>query len=354
MRSEASAARAETAAPRSLLDTVRAYIALSKPRIIWLLLVTTVPAMVLAERGWPSTWLIVATMIGGTLAAGGANAINQVADRDIDELMHRTSARPLPTGSLTPSRALAFGLALGAISAIWLTLTVNLLAALLALAALGFYVLVYSYYLKRNTTQNIVLGGAAGAAPPVIGWAAVTGEVGIEALFLFLIVFYWTPPHFWALALVLSDDYERAGVPMLPVVRGEAETKRQIVLYTLMLIGLTLAFTAHRRSLPDLLRDRRRRRRGLPLSRHPARAQRGHRGRDAALPLLDRLPRAALRRGRHRRAGARLVSPALGASLRRSTSSTHAGWCSRAHSRRTRPRAMPRSDSRVAGCSSAR
>ena len=243
MRSEASAARAETAAPRSLLDTVRAYIALSKPRIIWLLLVTTVPAMVLAERGWPSTWLIVATMIGGTLAAGGANAINQVADRDIDELMHRTSARPLPTGSLTPSRALAFGLALGAISAIWLTLTVNLLAALLALAALGFYVLVYSYYLKRNTTQNIVLGGAAGAAPPVIGWAAVTGEVGIEALFLFLIVFYWTPPHFWALALVLSDDYERAGVPMLPVVRGEAETKRQIVLYTLMLIGLTLAFT---------------------------------------------------------------------------------------------------------------
>ena len=199
--------------------------------------------MVLAERGWPSTWLIVATMIGGTLAAGGANAINQVADRDIDELMHRTSARPLPTGSLTPSRALAFGLALGAISAIWLTLTVNLLAALLALAALGFYVLVYSYYLKRNTTQNIVLGGAAGAAPPVIGWAAVTGEVGIEALFLFLIVFYWTPPHFWALALVLSDDYERAGVPMLPVVRGEAETKRQIVLYTLMLIGLTLAFT---------------------------------------------------------------------------------------------------------------
>ncbi len=243
MRSEASAARAETAAPRSLRQTVRAYVALAKPRIIWLLLVTTVPAMVLAERGWPSTWLIVATLIGGTLAAGGANAINQVADRDIDELMHRTSARPLPAGSLTPSRALAFGLALGAIAAVWLTLTVNLLAAVLALCALGFYVLVYSYYLKRNTTQNIVLGGAAGAAPPVIGWAAVTGEVGIEALFLFLIVFYWTPPHFWALALVLSDDYERAGVPMLPVVRGEAETKRQIVLYTLMLIGLTLAFT---------------------------------------------------------------------------------------------------------------
>ena len=246
MRSEASAQPAE-AARRSLRQTVRqtvrAYVALAKPRIIWLLLVTTVPAMVLAERGWPSTWLIIATLIGGTLAAGGANAINQVADRDIDELMHRTSARPLPRGNVTPSRALLFGLALGAIAAIWLSLTVNLLAAALAIAALGFYVLVYSYYLKRSTTQNIVLGGAAGAAPPVIGWAAVTGQVGIEPLFLFLIVFYWTPPHFWALALVFSDDYERAGVPMLPVVRGVAETKRQIVLYTLMLIGLTLAFT---------------------------------------------------------------------------------------------------------------
>ena len=247
MRSEASAQPAEAAGSRSLRqavrDTVRAYVALAKPRIIWLLLVTTVPAMVLAAGGWPSTWLIVATLIGGTLAAGGANAINQVADRDIDELMRRTSARPLPRGNVTPSRALVFGLSLGAVSAIWLSLTVNLLAAALAIAALGFYVLVYSYYLKRSTTQNIVLGGAAGAAPPVIGWAAVTGEVGLEALFLFLIVFYWTPPHFWALALVFSDDYERAGVPMLPVVRGEAETKRQIVLYTLMLIGLTLAFT---------------------------------------------------------------------------------------------------------------
>ncbi len=247
MRNEASVAGAKATESRSLpqtvRQTVRAYVALAKPRIIWLLLVTTVPAMVLAERGWPSTWLIIATLIGGTLAAGGANAINQVADRDIDEVMARTSARPLPRGNVTPSRALLFGLALGAVSAIWLSLTVNLLAAALAMGALGFYVLVYSYYLKRSTTQNIVLGGAAGAAPPVIGWAAVTSQVGIEPLFLFLIVFYWTPPHFWALALVFSDDYERAGVPMLPVVRGEAETKRQIVLYTLMLIGLTLAFT---------------------------------------------------------------------------------------------------------------
>ncbi len=236
--------RSEAIASRPLIEIARAYVALTKPRIIWLLLVTTVPAMVLAEGGWPSTWLVLATLAGGMLAAGGANAINQVADRDIDELMQRTSRRPLPTGSIQPSQAMWFGVALGAAAAIWLTLTVNLLTAVLALGALGFYVLVYSYYLKRATVQNIVLGGAAGAAPPLIGWAAVTGEVSIEAVFLFLIVFYWTPPHFWALALVFSDDYERAGVPMLPVVRGEAETKRQIVLYSLMLIALTLAFTA--------------------------------------------------------------------------------------------------------------
>lgn len=200
--------------------------------------------MVLAEGGWPSTWLVVATLIGGMLAAGGANAINQVADRDIDELMERTSERPLPRGNVAPSQALWFGITLGIFAAAWLTLTVNLLAAALAVGAIGFYVLVYTYYLKRATTQNIVLGGAAGAAPPLIGWSAVTGEVSIEAAFLFLIVFYWTPPHFWALALVFSDDYERANVPMLPVVRGEAETKRQIVLYTIMLVALTLAFTA--------------------------------------------------------------------------------------------------------------
>ena len=236
--------RSEAIATQPLLETARAYVALTKPRIIWLLLVTTVPAMVLAAGGWPSSWLVAATLIGGMLAAGGANAINQVAERDIDGLMQRTSSRPLPAGSLQPSQAMWFGVALGAASAVWLTLTVNLLTAVLALGALGFYVLVYTYYLKRATVQNIVLGGAAGAAPPLIGWAAVTGEIGIEAVFLFLIVFYWTPPHFWALALVFSDDYERAGVPMLPVVRGVAETKRQIVLYSLMLVALTLAFTA--------------------------------------------------------------------------------------------------------------
>ena len=226
------------------LATVRAYVALTKPRIIWLLLVTTVPAMVLADGGWPSTWLIAATLIGGMLAAGGANAINQYLERDIDALMHRTRGRPLPTGALEPSQAMTFGLVLGVAAGVWLTITVNLLTAVLAVGAFGFYVLVYTSYLKRSTVQNIVIGGAAGAAPPLIGWAAVTGEIGIEAVFLFLIVFYWTPPHFWALALVFSDDYRRTGVPMLPVVRGEGETKRQILLYSLMLVALTLAFTA--------------------------------------------------------------------------------------------------------------
>ena len=228
---------------RPVAETLRAYIALTKPRIIWLLLVTTVPAMVLAEEGWPSPWLIAATILGGMLAAGGANAINQYADRDIDALMERTRERPLPMGILEPFQALAFGLALAAASGVWLSLTVNVLAAALAVGAFAFYVGVYTYYLKRSTVQNIVLGGAAGAAPPMIGWAAVTGEVSVAAVFLFLIVFYWTPPHFWALSLVLADDYRRAGVPMLPVVRGEEETKRQIGLYALMLVALALAFT---------------------------------------------------------------------------------------------------------------
>ena len=224
-------------------STLRAYIALTKPRIIWLLLVTTVPAMVLAAEGWPSPWLIAATLIGGMLAAGGANAINQYADRDIDALMERTRERPLPMGVLEPAQALWFGLVLAVLSGVWLTLTVNILAAALAVGAFAFYVGIYTYYLKRSTVQNIVLGGAAGAAPPVIGWAAVTGELSITAVFMFLIVFYWTPPHFWALSLVLADDYRRAGVPMMPVVRGEAETKRQIGLYSLMLVPLALAFT---------------------------------------------------------------------------------------------------------------
>ena len=235
--------RNDAVLPRPMASTLRAYIALTKPRIIWLLLVTTVPAMVLAAEGWPSPWLIAATLIGGMLAAGGANAVNQYADRDIDALMERTRERPLPMGVLEPAQALWFGLVLAALSGVWLTLTVNILAAALAVGAFAFYVGIYTYYLKRSTVQNIVLGGAAGAAPPMIGWAAVTGELSIVAVFMFLIVFYWTPPHFWALALVLADDYRKAGVPMMPVVRGEAETKRQIGLYSLMLVPLALAFT---------------------------------------------------------------------------------------------------------------
>ncbi len=223
---------------------LRAYIALTKPRIIWLLLITTVPAMVVAAGGWPDSALVASTLLGGMLAAGGANAINQYADRDIDRLMSRTRGRPLVQGVVPPGRAAALGLVLSAVSVAWLALAVNPLAAALTAAAIVFYVLAYTYFLKRTTTQNIVIGGAAGAAPPVIGWAAVTATLEIEAALLFLVVFYWTPPHFWALSLLLADDYERAGVPMLPVVRGEAETKRQILLYTLLLVPLTLIFGA--------------------------------------------------------------------------------------------------------------
>ncbi len=227
---------------------IGAYVALTKPRVIELLLVTTVPSMVLATRDVPGirvgSWamLVVATLIGGALAAGSANAINCYLDRDIDELMVRTRRRPLPAHEVDPENALLFGLALGVISFAWLTLFANLLAAFLALLAIAFYVVVYTLWLKRSTPQNIVIGGVAGALPPVIGWAAVTGNIALPALFLFLIVFYWTPPHFWALSVRLSRDYAAAGVPMLPVVKGIPETSRQIVLYSVLLVVLTLAF----------------------------------------------------------------------------------------------------------------
>ncbi len=223
-------------------EIVRAYIALTKPRIIELLLVTTVPAMILAAHGMPPLALIVATLVGGSLAAGSANAINQYLDRDIDALMTRTRRRPLPAHAVTPENALVFGFALGVVAFAELTLLVNLLAAFLALLAIGFYVVVYTMLLKRTTPQNIVIGGAAGALPPVIGVAAVTGDITLPALVLFAIVFYWTPPHFWALALRLAKDYRAAGVPMLPVVRGVPETTRQILRYTLVLVALTLVF----------------------------------------------------------------------------------------------------------------
>ncbi|HEX2141467.1 MAG TPA: heme o synthase [Candidatus Limnocylindria bacterium] len=222
------------------LQAFRAYLALTKPRIIELLLVTTVPTMELAQRGIPSPWLVVAVMVGGSLAAGGANTINQFIDRDIDDVMRRTRHRPLPSHAVTPARALAFGVVLSVISFVWLTLTVNLLSALLSLSAILFYVFVYSLWLKRSSPQAVVIGGAAGCVPVLVAWAAVTGRIEVPALVLFAIVFYWTPPHFWALALRFRGDYAAAKVPMMPVARGEAETARQIVLYSILLVAVSL------------------------------------------------------------------------------------------------------------------
>jgi heme o synthase len=237
-------------ARRPLSDSVRAYVALTKPRIIELLLVTTVPAMILAARDVPGlrivdfTGLVIATLVGGTLAAGSANAINCYLDRDIDELMARTRRRPLPAHQVEPERAMVFGIVLGVVSLVLMAWLVNLVAAFLTLLAIAFYVVVYTIMLKRTTPQNIVIGGAAGALPPVIGWAAVTGSVGPPALVLFALVFYWTPPHFWALSLRIRRDYEAARVPMLPVVRGIAETSRQILLYTVLLVAISLVLFA--------------------------------------------------------------------------------------------------------------
>ncbi len=236
---------------RPRADTFRAYVALTKPRIIELLLITTVPAMVLATRDLPGVmnwvdwgWLVAWTLIGGTLAAGSANAINQYLDRDIDLLMTRTRRRPLPAHSVEPEQAVVFGIVLGVVAIALLAWFVNLVAAFLTLLAIAFYVFVYTILLKRTTTQNIVIGGAAGALPPVIGWAAVTGRIEVPALLLFALVFYWTPPHFWALSLRIARDYAAAGVPMLPVVRGSAETTRQIFLYTILLVAISLVFFA--------------------------------------------------------------------------------------------------------------
>ncbi len=240
-------------------DTVRAYIALTKPRIIELLLVTTIPAMVMATREIPgmqaAEWFRLAfwTLICGTLAAGSANAINQYLDRDIDLLMTRTRRRPLPAHAVTPENAVVFGIVLGVVSIVLMAYFVNLVAAFLTLLAIGFYVFVYTLVLKRTTPQNIVIGGAAGALPPVIGWAAVTGRVEIPALLLFAMVFYWTPPHFWALSLRIRKDYEAAHVPMLPVVRGVPETARQIALYTVLLVAISLIFYAVARMGPVYL-----------------------------------------------------------------------------------------------------
>lgn len=226
--------------PAGVRTRVGAYVALTKPRIIELLLITTVPAMVLAADGWPGTWLVVATLVGGSLSAGGANALNSYVDRDIDEVMRRTRRRPLARHEVAPANALVFGVALGVAGFAWLAVTTNLLAAAISTGALLFYVFVYTIGLKRKSAQNIVIGGAAGAAPTLVGWAAVTGDVGVPAWVLFLIVFYWTPPHFWALAVRYRDDYEAAGVPMLPVVAGIEATTRRMILYTGLMVGVSL------------------------------------------------------------------------------------------------------------------
>jgi protoheme IX farnesyltransferase len=224
-----------------LRERTSAYVQLTKPRIIVLLLITTIPAMVLAKDGFPSVLLILSTLFGGALAAGGANAFNCYLDRDIDHIMRRTRSRPLPSHRVHPENALAFGYALGAISFFWLATTVNVLAAALALSALAFYVFVYTLWLKRSTAQNIVIGGAAGAVPVLVGWAAVTGSLAMPAVLLFAVVFVWTPPHFWALSMRYAKDYAEAGVPMLPVVKGIRGTALQILVYSVVLVAVTLA-----------------------------------------------------------------------------------------------------------------
>jgi len=223
-------------------ERVAGYVALTKPRIIELLLVTTVPTMFVAERSVPSVWLMVATVVGGTLAAGGANAMNMVIDRDIDGLMERTMHRPLVQGVMSPQAALTFAVGIEVVAFVWLFTTVNLLSALLAVSATFFYVFVYTLWLKRTTTQNIVIGGAAGAVPVLVGWSAVTNSLGWAPVVLFLVIFFWTPPHFWALAIRYREDYSAASVPMLPAVATLAATARKITLYTVMLVGTTLVF----------------------------------------------------------------------------------------------------------------
>jgi heme o synthase len=232
--------RAHTAAAAPgtpLLGVASDYLILTKPKVQSLLLLTTVAAMEIA--GDPSIGLIAATCLGGYLSAGGAGAVNHWFDRDLDAMMPRTANRPVASGRVSPRAALIYGCALSALSFAWLTATVNVLAASLALSGFLGYTLVYTMWLKRRTPQNIVIGGAAGAIPPLVGWAAVTGGVDGTALYLFAIVFFWTPPHFWALSLLMKDEYARVGVPMLPVVRGERETRRQILLYALLLYAVS-------------------------------------------------------------------------------------------------------------------
>lgn len=221
-------------------DKVKAYVALTKPRIIELLLVTTVPTMFVAERGWPDLGLVIATLIGGSLAAGGANAFNMVIDRDIDAIMERTKGRPLVTGAMSPRAATVFAAAIEIASFVVLAVWVNMLSAVLALSATAFYVFIYTLWLKRRSKQNIVIGGAAGAVPVLIGWSAVTNSLAWTPVVLFAVIFIWTPPHFWALAVRYRDDYEAADVPMLPVVASLRRTTLEILVYTIVLWAASL------------------------------------------------------------------------------------------------------------------
>ncbi|MGD0313764.1 MAG: heme o synthase [Acidimicrobiales bacterium] len=228
------------AARRSLGTRVAGYVALTKPRIIELLLITTLPTMIVAERGIPPVWLMFATLLGGALAAGGANAINMVVDRDIDKLMHRTRNRPLVTGAMTPRNALVFAVSLEVVAFAELWAWVNLLSAVLAISATLFYVFVYTLWLKRTSSQNIVIGGAAGAVPVLVGWAAVTDSLAWTPVVLFAIIFVWTPPHFWALAFKYKEDYQAASVPMLPAVATFKRTVRGIIIYSVLLVAVSL------------------------------------------------------------------------------------------------------------------
>lgn len=225
-------------------QTIANYVDLMKPHVTVLLLGVTVAAMAIASRGLPSLVLVISTLVGGAMAAGSANCINCYIDRDIDQIMGRTRRRSLPAGRVEPGQALVFGIILGVGAFCVLTAFVNLLSAVLACSAILFYVFVYTLGLKRTSTQNIVIGGAAGAVPVLVGWAASTNSLSLTAIWLFAIIYYWTPPHFWALSLLIQKDYEKASIPMLPVVMGEAETRRQILLYSLLLLAATLILFA--------------------------------------------------------------------------------------------------------------
>ena len=273
----------------------RDYVALTKPRIMSLLLLTGLCGMIVGAGGWPKTWLVAVTMLGLALACGGASALNHVLDRDIDRAMRRTSGRPVAADRVPAEYALEFGLALSALSFVLLASFVNVLTAVLALVGNLFYVLVYTRWLKRSTPQNIVIGGAAGAVPPLVGWAAATGNLTVPALFLFLIVFFWTPPHFWALALLIRRDYEAARIPMLPVVRGERATTRQILFYSARAGAdhVAAVLLGHRRRALSRVRPRARRR--LHLAGVAARAADVACACAAAVPLLARVSGAPVR-----------------------------------------------------------